>query len=95
MSCRRWAQLYRDWCVVGAVGTVITGFPTTPVGPLVLWAVILPAIAAWLLRDPPARGDRPLPEATAPTARQRQRAAGVVQARRRLPAPPLPGSHAA
>lgn len=44
----RFARWYLDWCVVGTLACAIAGFPGTPLGPLFLWAVVLPGLAGWL-----------------------------------------------
>jgi hypothetical protein len=48
------ARLYRDWCLAGALACVIAGFPSTPLGPLLLWAVILPGLAGWMVWQRPS-----------------------------------------
>lgn len=45
----RFVRAYRDWCVSGTLACAVAGFPTTPLGPLLLWTLVLPALAAWLL----------------------------------------------
>jgi hypothetical protein len=59
MQRNRFVRLYRDWCVVGTLACAVAGFPATPVGPMLLWAVILPALAGWLLWERPRVKARP------------------------------------
>lgn len=44
------ARRYIDWTLCGMLACCVAGFPNTPAGPLWLWAVVLPALAALLLR---------------------------------------------
>lgn len=44
------ARRYIDWTLCGLLACCVAGFPNTPAGPLVLWAVVLPALAGLLMR---------------------------------------------
>ena len=68
-----YARWYRDWTLSGALACAIAGFPTTPAGPLLLWAVILPGLGWLLLRPRPIPTERRKPvRRSRPMARVRR-----------------------
>lgn len=83
MNRNTYARWYRDWTLAGALACLIAGFPQTPLGPLLLWAVILPGLA-WLLLRP-----RHIKPETAPAMLARLRPRRMAQPRRRRHSPGL------
>lgn len=76
---QRFIKAYRDWCVSGTLACAVAGFPDTPFGPLLLWTLVLPALAAGLLRrhtDSAAHPQRPV----APRAQAHMRSAAMGMA---------------